>query len=452
MDHRLLRIYLFAVVTAALVAGCTPLPVAPVTMPEMTLVPSHTPTTMEPTATTLPVIPTDTAQPPTPAPPLPEAGIAWMDISAGGRWIAFATYPDAAGSQGVFLHDRETGQTRYIAAGSMPSLSADGRYLAYGLPPTFPFVEEGKPSAIYVYGQETGEHELVSVSSSGGPANGVSGHPVISADGRYVAFESSATNLVDEPSASIWFDVYLHDRETGATERIQYAGYGAEAYASSGPGVSADGRYAVFVSGLVEPPPGDERPEGMFVYDRQTGEAQAVGSGFFPVLSADGSMLVYLSRGDAPPYAEGWINAFAYHLVTGERRWLGRVLDFPPDGWWQEQVITVSADGAKIAFRSVLDNPRDPAIPSPEPAGGLGSVYLTIRAFVYDWAADTLERVDAPASPDVNSSMPHISGDGRFVAYLSGGVGDPVSAYRLFVRDLETGVSEAVDLSAPVWP
>jgi Tol biopolymer transport system component len=75
-----------------------------------------------------------------------------------------------------------------------------------------------------------------------------SSEPSISAEGRYVAFRSSATNLVagDTNNAA---DIFVHDRQTGATERVSLATGGAQGdFGSSKPGISADGRYVALSS------------------------------------------------------------------------------------------------------------------------------------------------------------------------------------------------------------
>ena len=92
----------------------------------------------------------------------------------------------------------------------------------------------------------------VSVASNGHQGDNGSGFPVISEDGRFVAFESSASNLVPHDNSGGFqrADVFVHDRLTGRTERASVASNGAEGDASSGnPAISATGRFVAFVSG-----------------------------------------------------------------------------------------------------------------------------------------------------------------------------------------------------------
>src|SRR5207244_8060019 len=101
---------------------------------------------------------------------------------------------------------------------------------------------------VFVHERDTGTTERVSVSTGGNEGNDASQTPSISADGRYVAFFSHASNLVSGDSNGTW-DVFAHDRQTGVTERVSVASDGAEANAQSlACCISADGRYVAFES------------------------------------------------------------------------------------------------------------------------------------------------------------------------------------------------------------
>jgi hypothetical protein len=183
-------------------------------------------------------------------------------------------------------------------------------------------------------------------------------------------------------------------------------------------------------------------------YDRDTGEVAPLQDGIFPQVSANGGILAKLEGLGAPDYAEGWLNGTVTDLATGETRWLGRLLDQGPDGFWITQLFSLSADGLRIAFTSVLDDPRDPDLSPPAPAEGLGSAYSTQRAFVYDWATDSLIRADGPGAdgydPEVNSYNPVVSGDGRYLVFLMRR-GDEFLG--VFIRDLDAGTVERIALA-----
>ena len=99
---------------------------------------------------------------------------------------------------------------------------------------------------IFVHDRQTGVTERVSVASDGTEGNNVSRAPALSTDGRVVAFESIATNLVPGDTNGS-YDVFVHDRQTGVTERVSVASDGTQGNNFSGfPALSADGRIVAF--------------------------------------------------------------------------------------------------------------------------------------------------------------------------------------------------------------
>src|SRR5438132_451471 len=111
-------------------------------------------------------------------------------------------------------------------------------------------------------GASAGATERVSVNSAGNEVHGSSARPALSADGRFVAFTSLATNLVPGDTNGTW-DVFIRDRQTGTTERVSVDSAGNQV---SGwyPAISADGRVVVFLSP-------SSYGTGLFVRDRSTG-------------------------------------------------------------------------------------------------------------------------------------------------------------------------------------
>jgi Tol biopolymer transport system component len=118
---------------------------------------------------------------------------------------------------------------------------------------------------------------LVSVSSTGAAANGESFEPAISSNGRFVAFASEATKLV-EGDTNNRTDIFLRDRKSGVTTRISVAEDGTQANDNCfSPRISADGRFIYFLSSstsLVEGPEGAERR--IYRYDRESGTLSLV--------------------------------------------------------------------------------------------------------------------------------------------------------------------------------
>lgn len=157
-----------------------------------------------------------------------------------------------------------------------------------------------------VFVAEAGSITRVSVSSSGAQANGPSqslgGSPAISADGLVIAFYSLATNLVPRDMNG-WTDVFVRDRAVGTTERISVASDGTEANGPSFyPSISADGRFVAFQSTASNLVPGDTNGvSDIFVHDRLTGTTERVcglqGNAFSlsASISPDGNFVAFAS-------------------------------------------------------------------------------------------------------------------------------------------------------------
>jgi hypothetical protein len=162
-----------------------------------------------------------------------------------------------------------TTQEEGDGASYRPVISTDGRYTAYLSYALNLWPVHGDDPAVFVFDNLTCETELISVDSSGTPANGDSRDPSISADGRYVAFMSHASNLA---TGANW-DIYRHDRDTGETELVSI-GYDSLPgnNASNLPSISSDGRYIAFcsfASNLVEGVSGLEDSPQIYLRDME---------------------------------------------------------------------------------------------------------------------------------------------------------------------------------------
>lgn len=233
------------------------------------------------------------------------------DISADGRIVVFRSsasnlVPGYSG--GLFAHDRLTGTTTFVSFGSDPSLTDDGRFVAFksnraDLVPG----DTNDSSDIFVLDRQNGKLSRVSIASNGTQGNDLSRSPAISSDGRFVAFESDATNLVADQIGERTPNIFVHDRQTGATSIISIAGDGTHGNSHSySPTISADGRYIAFWSHASNLVAGDMNESAdIFVHDRQTGltkiaslafdGAQANDTSWTPVLSADGRYIAFWS-------------------------------------------------------------------------------------------------------------------------------------------------------------
>ena len=159
---------------------------------------------------------------------------------------------------------------------------------------------------IFVHDRQTMTTQRVSVTSNGVQSSGGSLEPAISGDGQFVAFSSNASDLV-EGDTNEKRDVFIHDKNTGQTAIVSVDSNGIQANDdSSEPAVSLDGRYVVFTSLARNLTLNDTNEEAdIFLHDRQTGEtervsinsagAQADRGSFIADISADGSALAFMS-------------------------------------------------------------------------------------------------------------------------------------------------------------
>lgn len=173
---------------------------------------------------------------------------------------------------------------------------------------------------IPAHAQVSGTTTLVSVSSAGEQGDGYSSLPYLSIDGRFVVFLSVATNLVSDDTNNME-DVFVHDRQTGITSRVSVASDGTQANnVSRGTGISADGRYVVFqsdASNLVYDDTNER--QDVFLHDRQAGittrisvasdGTQGNGDSRTPSISTDGRYIAFYS------YANNLISGDANHTA-----------------------------------------------------------------------------------------------------------------------------------------
>jgi hypothetical protein len=195
-------------------------------------------------------------------------------------------------------------------ASTQPSISANGRWIAFRSTASSLVAGDtnGAPD-VFVRDMLLGANELVSVDSAGLQSNGASDWPAISSDGRYVAFESAASNLVPGDTNGV-LDVFVHDRLTGLCLRASVSSAGAQASEdSSRASISADGRWVCFRSAAAELVPGDAYGAiVIFEHDlryARTLRASVAGDGSqadaesrVGVIAADGRHIAFASRGD----------------------------------------------------------------------------------------------------------------------------------------------------------
>jgi Tol biopolymer transport system component len=191
-------------------------------------------------------------------------------ISADGRYVSFSSC--AGGLWVVYVYDRHTGILDSAGRGDVSSISADGRYVAYHSIDNLDF-----QFRIFVEDMLTGIGRQISISTIGGQPDGDSVLPSMSANGRYVAFNSSATNLINSDTNGVE-DVFVYDLQTDEVTRVSVNSSGAQANGDSfSPSISVDGRYIAFHSSASNLTSNDTNGvEDVFVHDLQTGETTRV--------------------------------------------------------------------------------------------------------------------------------------------------------------------------------
>lgn len=282
-------------------------------------------------------------------------------ISDDGRYVAYMScatnlvpgQPDVWGWH-TFVRDRVAGTTEIAAVGIYPRISGNGRYVTFEAAP----VDRTNDACgidcpdVYVLDRTTRIIEPISV-VGGHSANDVSHAPDISRDGRYVVYWSAATDLVaGDTNGAI--DIFLHDRQTGLTERVSLGGDGQQA---NGPSIgraalSADGRYVAFVTNASNLVPGD-RPyvNDVLVRDRWTGTTERIS-----VTTLEAPQAVYHSTTSIS--ADGRFVTFeAYdgdansHLDVFVRdRYAGTTIRASAGANRPCQRAAISADGRYVAF------------------------------------------------------------------------------------------------------
>jgi flagellin-like hook-associated protein FlgL len=388
-------------------------------------------------------------------------------ISADGRFVAFNSDAsnlvagDTNGVRDAFIKDMLTGVTTRISTDSaggqvnsysaVSAISADGRYVAfYSLASNLVAGDTNGLADTFVKDTLTGVTTRVSTDSAGGEGNYNSFVEAISADGRYVAFTSFASNLVAGDTNGDW-DAFIKDTVTGVTTRISTDSAGGQAnLASQVRAISADGRYVAFNSVAPNLVAGDTNGvRDAFIKDTVTGVTtristdsaggQGNNNSYVYAISADGRYVAFhslasnLVAGDT----NGQRDAFIKDMVTGVTT---RISTDSAGGQANDQsfVRAISADGRYVAFYSFASNLV------------VGDTNGQWDAFIKDTVTGVTTRISTDSAGGQGNSFSVVSAmsaDGRFVAFESFAsnlvAGDTNGARDAFLKDLtKTGVNQ----------
>ncbi len=424
----------------------------------------------------------------------------------------------------VFVRELPTGKTTLVSVNSTgwgggngnssyPGISSNGQFVAFASEAGNLVANDTNNAAdVFVRDLIAGTTTLVSVGYDGSASSGaffvrstnapLSGNPKISADGRWVVFESGATNLVSQTDTNGQMDVFARDLQTGTTLLVSVDASGATSGngRSHSPWITPDGRFVAFVStamNLMEH--GRSTQSAIYVRDLQAGTTYWAtsnldfnlggGGAWNPVLSADGRFVVFkyaftptssavLVRHNLQAGVSTTITNYVVEstmpAVSADGRWVAydRSEPYAPtevyvwDGntgsnalvsvlypgellFPNSRTPVMTPDGQKIAFLSTANSLQTNQV---IPADG------KFRLYVRDVAAATTRLVNTSLQGgllqgDLEAIVPAISDDGRLVAFDSeddGLVADDLNqASDVFVYDLDAGTTQLVSQRDP---
>jgi Tol biopolymer transport system component len=246
-------------------------------------------------------------------------------ISDDGRFVAYTSNDSS-----VVVWDTSTGTASGVGSGRADGISADGSRVLF----------TSGVSEVFVWDATTGTTTLVS-------DHGDIGDSSMSSDGRYVAYSTEAADVPDDTNGVR--DVFVWDATTGLTVRITDGDD-----ASTHPDISADGRYVAFGSAASNLVPGQPSAPGVFVWDAATGLTRRAADGGLPTISADGRY-VALSLSDFVPQpndTNGLEDVYLWDATTGTTTRLTH-------GDGNTYAPSISADGSAVTFSSEAGNLTD---------------------------------------------------------------------------------------------
>jgi Tol biopolymer transport system component len=329
------------------------------------------------------------------------------------------------------------------------SLSDDGRFAVFESDADNLVAEDGNEARdVFLHDRLARTVERVSLSSNGDEANGDSDFPKLSPDATLIAFDSFASNLVENDTNNSQ-DVFLKDLETGIVELVSVSSTGEQGNGdSSRPEMSADGRYVVFRSAASNLVSGDtNNVEDVFVRDRQLGFTTRVSvsttgaeandeSGYYGTpISRDGRIIAFrsvasnlvLNDTNAKP------DVFVHDRETGETTRISVSTD-GVQGNSGSHLPAMNTTGRFIGFYSYASSLAE------------NDTNFKGDAFVHDRNTGRTVRVSVSAEGvqgDGHGSRPVLSADGRYVAFASSAsnmIPDDTNGWRdIFFKDLATG-------------
>lgn len=429
-----------------------------------------------------------------PAGPQANGSSGRASLSGDGRWLAFVSgatnlYPsDTNFRNDVFLLDRNANALRRVREGEEVAVSTDGSHLAFSSSAAILPGDTNNAIDIFVYEVATLATSRVSFGAGFTQANGHSGVPSISGDGRFIAFESDASNLAAADTDRLT-DVFVRDRQLETTTLVSASTTGGGASGQSySPRISNDGSLVAFESTGTDLVPNDTNGEAdVFVRALPSGQTTRVNLAAAPLpsrvnggmtessVSHDGRFVAYESSATNLALPAGF--AFGTKVfVTDRATRVTKRVDVASDGTGASTIgsfhPSISADGRYVVFDTDATNlaPGDTSpdvdvfrhdvatgttVKVSDQGGGDADISNDGRFVVYSgefggvltlWDASTATRANiGPGGTPVTGQHPAMSGDARYVAFATTSAIDPAdTAFEsdVVVLDRANGIFE----------
>ena len=378
-------------------------------------------------------------------------------ISVDGRFVAFHSAAsdlvadDTNNRQDIFVYDRESKLMERVSVHSNgtqanhysqnPSISGDGRYVTFmSLAGNLVDNDENDQIDVFVHDRQNKTTSLVSVSLEGKSGNTRSIDPVISTNGRYIAFASEANNLIEDDTNES-SDVFVRDLKDNKTELVSLTSRNQQAnHSCFSPSISSDGRFVVFHSPARNLVPVDNKRSDenewnfsdVFIRDRELGKTEIISlsilgqPGNHPShsgsVSADGRFVAFASM--ASDLVENYPDDALE--ITGKGRTARRIDIFVRDretksttlasigvdgshANHQSQAPKISSNGRYVTFQSAASNLTEHRVP-----GSLINIY---RRDLQENKTTLVTDYYGPEESNIMAAHSAVSNDGSFVVF-----------------------------------
>ncbi|MDM8518666.1 hypothetical protein QUF64_01360 [Anaerolineales bacterium HSG6] len=371
-------------------------------------------------------------------------------ISDNGRYIAFESSAnnlvsgDTNGLQDIFVYDQilnritmvsiASNDTRSNGISSYASISGDGRFVGF-ISTADNLVEndDNRQSDLFIHDMLTKKTEIVSIATDGTQGNkSTFNRSAISSDGRFVAFQSTSTNLIGRDINNVT-DIFVRDRQQNITTLASISSEGVQGNGGSlSPSISGDGRFVAFRSFASSLTRGDTNGTfDILVHDRETAETYRVsiapdggvsnGNSLDAFIATYGRFVSFQSKATnlTSNDTNGMQDVFLHDMDTEQTTLMSVTSDGVQANRESNQLAPVSGLGRSTVFQTVANN-----LVSSDTNGH-------VDIFVHDQALQQTDRVSVSTTGEqgrLSSSYPYISANGRYVTFVS-------EAYNLVSND-----------------